>query len=90
MFHFSIVSNCRSQDKPPIEKTKPFSKRENEVIYWVSMGKTYPEIAMILGIKIVTVKFHIGNILKKIGVYSVKQAIKICVERNLIEPVITE
>ncbi len=90
MFHFSIVGNCSSQAKPPIEKTKPFSKRENEVIYWVSRGKTYPEISMILDIKIVTVKFHIGNILKKLEVYNVKQAIRICVERNLIEPVITE
>ncbi len=80
MFHFSIVGNCSSQAKPPIEKTKPFSRRENEVIYWVSMGKTYPEIAMILGIKIVTVKFHMGNLLKKLGVYSVKQAIRICHE----------
>lgn len=90
MFHFSIVGHCKNQDKQSIEKPKPFSRRENQVIYWVSMGKTYPEISMILGIKIVTVKFHIGNILKKLGVYNVKQAIRICVERNLIEPVITE
>uniref|UniRef100_UPI00384ACE79 helix-turn-helix transcriptional regulator n=1 Tax=Brenneria izbisi TaxID=2939450 RepID=UPI00384ACE79 len=64
-----------------------FSHRENEILYWASMGKTYPEIAMILDIKISTVKFHIGNVVKKLGVLNAKHAIRLGVELQLIKPV---
>ncbi|MFS2225772.1 helix-turn-helix transcriptional regulator [Pantoea sp. B65] len=64
-----------------------FSRRENEIVYWASMGKTYPEIALILGIKLSTVKFHIGNAVKKLGVTNAKHAIRLGVELQLIRPI---
>lgn len=62
-----------------------FSQRENEILYWASMGKTYSEIATILGIKLGTVKFHIGNVVKKLGVMNAKHAIRLGVELQLIK-----
>ncbi|PAV07708.1 hypothetical protein CBG25_04745 [Arsenophonus sp. ENCA] len=56
------------------------TKRENEVLHWVSAGKTYWEISVILGIKVTTVKFHIGNVVRKLDVCSAKQAIRASVE----------
>jgi len=67
-----------------------FSKRENEIIYWASMGKTYQEIALILGIKLSTVKFHIGNAVKKLGVTNAKHAIRLGIELQLIRPVLPD
>ncbi len=67
-----------------------FSKRENEIIYWASMGKTYQEIALILGIKLSTVKFHIGNAVKKLGVTNARHAIRLGIELQLIRPVLTD
>ena len=67
-----------------------FSKRENEIIYWASMGKTYQEIALILGIKLSTVKFHIGNAVKKLGVTNARHAIRLGIELQLIRPVVTD
>lgn len=64
-----------------------FSKRENEIIYWASVGKSYQEIALILGIKLTTVKYHIGNAVKKLGVTNAKHAIRLGVELQLIRPV---
>ncbi|CAA2929475.1 helix-turn-helix transcriptional regulator [Arsenophonus endosymbiont of Bemisia tabaci] len=64
-----------------------FSPRENEILYWASMGKTYQEIATILGIKLGTVKFHIGNVMKKLGVLNAKHAIRLGVELQLIKSV---
>lgn len=63
-----------------------FSKRENDVLYWSSMGKTYKEITLILGIKLTTVKFHMGNAVKKLGVINAKQAIRLSTEMKLIKP----
>jgi LuxR family quorum-sensing system transcriptional regulator ExpR len=71
---------------PSAVKT-PLSTRENEVLYWASMGKTYLEIAIILDMKIRTVKFHIGNIVKKMGVTNAKHAIRLGAEWQLVKPI---
>ena len=42
--------------------------RECEVLYWISLGKTNPEIAMLCGISPRTVHKHVENILSKFGV----------------------
>lgn len=73
-------SNKRLNDK------EIFSQRENEILYWASMGKTYQEIALILGIKVSTVKFHIGNVVKKLGVMNAKHAIRLGIELQIIKP----
>lgn len=67
-----------------------FSFRENEILYWASMGKSYQEIAIILGIKLTTVKYHIGNAIKKLGVTNAKHAIRLGVELRLIRPIAPE
>lgn len=61
-----------------------FSPRESEVLYWCSIGKTYSEIGTILNISTYTVKFYIGNVVKKLGVINAKHAISLSVKLNLI------
>ncbi|MGH8762783.1 MAG: XrtB/PEP-CTERM-associated transcriptional regulator EpsA [Nitrosospira sp.] len=51
------------------------SAREIEVLHWVRIGKTNPEIASILGISTYTVKNHLRHIFKKLDVYNRTQAI---------------
>ena len=46
----------------------PLTKRENEVLYWVSMGKTNEEVGDIIGAKPMTVKKHLEHIYDKLGV----------------------
>jgi LuxR family quorum-sensing system transcriptional regulator ExpR len=75
-----------NRDNSSVEKD-PLSTRENEVLYWASMGKTYHEIAIILDVKVRTVKFHIGNIVKKMGVTNAKHAIRLGAEWQLVKPI---
>lgn len=63
------------------------SVREAEILYWSSIGKTYAETARILNITISTVKFHMGNIVKKMGVNNAKHAISLGIELNLVSQV---
>lgn len=42
--------------------------REAEILFWVARGKTNPEIAMILGIGLTTVKKHLESTFAKLGV----------------------
>ncbi len=60
------------------------SVREAEILYWSSIGKTYPETARILNITISTVKFHMANIVRKMGVNNAKHAISLGIELNLV------
>ncbi|KQN63534.1 LuxR family transcriptional regulator [Erwinia sp. Leaf53] len=66
------------------------STRENEIIYWASVGKTYQEIATILDIKLTTVKYHASNVVKKLGVINIKHAIRLSVELQLIKPILSD
>ncbi|AUX94690.1 helix-turn-helix transcriptional regulator [Mixta gaviniae] len=88
--HDKIISLYRELDSSTAAKKQLskdiFSPRENEILYWASVGKTYQEIALILGIKVSTVKFHIGNVVKKLGVMNAKHAIRMGVELQLIKP----
>ncbi|WP_032116573.1 autoinducer binding domain-containing protein [Candidatus Arsenophonus nilaparvatae] len=65
-------------------KSSALSRRENEILYWVSMGRSYQDISKILGIKSGTIKFHMSNIVKKLGVYNAKHAIKLATELKII------
>lgn len=83
------VSPGRLQDKA-IEGKPIFTPRENGVLYWASMGKTYGEVAAILGISVSTVKYHMGNVVTKLGVSNAREAIRLGVELELIVPATTE
>ena len=75
----------KNTDNP--EKQSQFTSRENEILYWTSVGKTYQETGMILGITVRTVKFHMSNIVKKMGVANARHAVRLGAELQLIKPV---
>ncbi|MBJ7220818.1 MULTISPECIES: LuxR family transcriptional regulator [unclassified Brenneria] len=79
------ASSGRQQNELATNKAI-FTHRENEILYWASMGKTYAEIAVIAGISVSTVKFHMGNVVSKLGVSNARQAIRLGVELELITP----
>ncbi|EHD21004.1 MULTISPECIES: LuxR family transcriptional regulator [Brenneria] len=86
------LARSASSDRQQNDESKNkaiFTPRENEVLYWASMGKTYADIAAIAGISVSTVKFHMGNVVIKLGVSNARQAIRLGVELDLIMPAAT-
>ncbi|MCK4819598.1 helix-turn-helix transcriptional regulator, partial [bacterium] len=63
----------------------PLTKREKEVLSWISQGKNTWDIAHLLNIKESTVKFHVSNILRKLDVSSRPQAVAIAMELRLLD-----
>jgi DNA-binding CsgD family transcriptional regulator len=49
--------------------------RELEILGWIAMGKTNPEIGSILEISLFTVKNHIQRIFRKLNVSNRAQAV---------------
>lgn len=61
------------------------SAREKEVLKWMAHGKGTTDISQVMGIRERTVKFHVGNIKKKLDAGSRAHAVAIAVNIGLIE-----
>lgn len=72
-------------DASSFPKATKITPKEREIIYLSSIGKTYKEIAEILGVRTTTIKFHMRNIVIKLGACNSRQAIRQAVEMKLIE-----
>lgn len=59
--------------------------RELQVLKLAAAGKTYANVAVILSITVRTVKFHMCNVMKKLGVSNARHAIKLVTELRLLD-----
>lgn len=75
----------------PVEEigSKPaggvLTKREQEILRWIYLGKSNFEIGTILGISPLTVKNHVQKILRKLNVVNRAQAVGKALERRIID-----
>ncbi|MGL1956624.1 MAG: DNA-binding response regulator [Colwellia sp.] len=68
MHLLSIVKTKKEKSPLDLQQALPVTKRESEVLYWVSYGKTSWEISQILTMSPRTVNKHLEQIYKKLGV----------------------
>ncbi len=78
------LANYRHLDISP-SLTPSLTPKEIEIFTWIRDGKTNGEIAQILKISERTVKFHLSNILKKLGAKSRTQAVSIGLEHGIFD-----
>ena len=55
--------------------TPHFTNRELQVLMFVKQGLTNKQIALLLGVKPVTVEFHLSNLYKKLNVSTRAEAV---------------
>ncbi len=60
------------------------TRKEIETLAWVQDGKTSAEIAKIMHVSEGTVKFHVGNVLRKLGAKSRTQAVAIALKEGIL------
>lgn len=83
----SAISHIAHQHRPRLARRSPYkelTEREVECLHWISMGKSYGEIALILNISERTAKFHSQNIINKMDAVNIKQAMAKALRLNLI------
>ena len=68
MYLLRIVQKKTQKTAEDLKNNLPITKRESEVLYWVSYGKTSWEISQILVMSPRTVNKHLEQIYKKLGV----------------------
>ncbi|KQY20871.1 LuxR C-terminal-related transcriptional regulator [Rhizobium sp. Root483D2] len=83
LFHAALLESDE-ECQPPEECAKALTHRETEVLGWAAAGKSYWEIATILGISERTVRFFMTNARRKLNVVSNSQAVAQAVRRDLI------
>lgn len=62
------------------------TRRELEVLKWIKEGKSSWEAGAILSISERTVKFHLGNIFKKLNVVNRSHAVAKAISLELLDP----
>jgi transcriptional regulator EpsA len=88
---FRKVAALKSSGGGPAGKDAPrisdnLSAREQEIVRWITEGKTNAEIAEILGISSFTVKNHAQRIFRKLNVTNRTEAVAKCRQENLPAP----
>lgn len=82
--HDTLLTAYRKKTKHnESDEKKALSRRQLDILYLCSQGKTYPEVSAVLGITVSTVKFHMGDAVKKLGVKNAKHAISLSIELDL-------
>lgn len=79
--HRDVSRRLRLPDSPEALRPLGLTPREAEILFWITQGKSNPEIAIILTMQLVTVKKHVQNILQKLGVENRTAALRAVADR---------
>ena len=79
-----LMQRIVHQSIPYSDNDFHLSPRELEILKLIAGGMSYSQVADQLTISMSTVKFHIGNILSKLGVETRNEAILIAAKNNII------
>jgi len=81
-FHLAYTEKTRHETGLGVRLTD----REREILLWAAEGKSDPVIADILGVSYPTIRFHMGNIFRKLGVNERTFAVVKAIRHGLILP----
>lgn len=76
----ALISALQAEQMPEFELTP----REREILGLMVSGKTNKQIAESLTLSLGTVRFHISNILSKMGVSNRTEAVSLALQNNLV------
>ncbi len=79
-----LMQRIMQQTPAPSENDFHLSSREIEILKLIASGMSYSQVADHLTISMSTVKFHVSNILAKLGVETRNEAILIAAKNNII------
>ncbi|MCF7687339.1 MAG: response regulator transcription factor [Cephaloticoccus sp.] len=79
--HLSAAPTAHLPESPAELQALGMTPREAEILFWITQGKSNPEIAIILEMRLVTVKKHVQNVLQKLGVENRTAALRVVTER---------
>ncbi len=85
LFFEKFFSNSNDKLVVNIDNNSLITKREIQVLRYLSQGKNNYQIAKKLNVSVHTAKAHVQNIFKKLSVSDRTQAVVRAIKRNLID-----
>ncbi|MFB3040880.1 MAG: helix-turn-helix transcriptional regulator, partial [Candidatus Poribacteria bacterium] len=79
---FRLLFFEEEPEKLPIERLQAhgLTRRECEVMQWLIAGKSNPEVACILNVRVVTIEKHLGSVFQKLNVENRTAAVTTALE----------
>lgn len=71
---------------PPMERNHQLSPRQREILLWSCRGKTYADIALILGLSTASVKTYLDQTRWKLNAVNITQAAAVAVATGIFTP----
>lgn len=68
-----------------VSPTVSFTCKESKIIEMLAAGRSNPQIAESLGMSVRTVRFHVGNILKKLKAANRTEAVVKAAQKGILE-----
>lgn len=87
LFHAALQRRRAKEESARDNDGPGLTEREFEVLRWSAAGKSYWEIAVILGVSERTVRFFMTNARQKLDVVTNTQAVATAIWRGLIPPI---
>jgi DNA-binding CsgD family transcriptional regulator len=77
----SVINSLSAKDRLN-ERMATLTAREEDVLRWLSLGKTNAEIAELTGVSESTIKHHLTNVFDKLGVSNRAQLVRLLTQRQ--------
>lgn len=81
----TVAEQIRQQAEPTAISAESLTPREQEILKYIALGKTNPQIAALLSLSIKTVEWHRSNLMSKLDTHSVADLVRFALQRGLID-----
>lgn len=81
----AIAAQIRRQTDFTGSAIEPLTPREQEILNHIALGKTNPQIAVMLSLSVKTVEWHRANLMSKLDAHSVADLVRYALQHGLVD-----
>jgi len=81
----TVAEQIRHQAIDTEKRSEPLTPREEEILKYIALGKTNPQIASILSLSVKTVEWHRTNLMSKLDAHNIAELVRYASQHGLID-----
>lgn len=81
----TVAEQIRRQVEYSENMTESLTPREVEILKYIALGKTNPQIAVILSLSVKTVEWHRTNLMSKLNAHNIAELVRYASQHGLID-----
>lgn len=80
-----VAEQIRQQAEHSENITETLTPREEEILNYIALGKTNPQIALELSLSVKTVEWHRTNLMSKLNAHNIAELVRYAMQQGLID-----